>query len=158
MLIRRVAAAETFALRQRVLRPHDTSDELAGAAGATHFAAFDGDVVIASGSVMAQSPPWETWDTRQAWRLRGMATAEDRRGQGIGAALLDAVVDHVRAEGGRLLWCNARVPARAFYERAAFVSRGEPWTDPVIGPHVAMLLLIEGTRAPAKRARGKSGL
>lgn len=143
VLIRRVTAADTFTLRQRVLRPHDTSDELAGAADAAHFAAFDGGVVIASGSVMAQSPPWETWDTPQAWRLRGMATAEDRRGQGIGAALLDVVIDHVRAEGGRLLWCNARLRARAFYERAGFAARGESWIDPEIGPHVAMLRPVD---------------
>jgi hypothetical protein len=38
----------------------------------------------------------------------------------------------------RLLWCNARTPARRCYERAGLQTRGEPWDDPEIGPHVAM--------------------
>jgi len=45
----------------------------------------------------------------------------------------------VSSRGGGLLWCNARVPAVAFYERAGFEVRGEPWDEPHIGPHVAML-------------------
>jgi hypothetical protein len=32
----------------------------------------------------------------------------------------------------------------SFYERAGFVTRGEGWVDPIIGPHVAMELMVEG--------------
>ena len=39
---------------------------------------------------------------------------------------------------GGVLWCNARTPARAFYERAGLVVRGAEWVDPEIGPHVVM--------------------
>jgi GNAT superfamily N-acetyltransferase len=67
-----------------------------------------------------------------------MATAERWRSRGIGARVLAAAVDHVLAGGGRLLWCNARLPAVPFYERAGFVRVGEEWDEPFIGPHVAM--------------------
>jgi predicted GNAT family N-acyltransferase len=54
----------------------------------------------------------------------------------------------VRERGGGLLWCNARVPAVAFYERAGFNTRGEVWNDPQIGPHIAMeLLVVDSTAA-----------
>ena len=33
-------------------------------------------------------------------------------------------------EGGELIWCNARVSALAFYERAGFRTWGEEWEIP----------------------------
>ena len=73
-----------------------------------------------------------------------MATAEGRRNQGIGTALLAEVIGHVRDRGGGLLWCNARMPALSFYRRAGFATRGEPWVDPDIGPHVAIERTVDG--------------
>jgi predicted GNAT family N-acyltransferase len=67
-----------------------------------------------------------------------MATDEARRGTGIGAGLLAAVLDHVADHDGELVWCNARTPASRFYERAGFAVHGDEWVDPEIGPHVAM--------------------
>jgi GNAT superfamily N-acetyltransferase len=72
-----------------------------------------------------------------------MATADDRRNEGVGAAVLAAVIEHVGRSGGGLLWCNARTPAVPFYERAGFRTRGERWVDPIVGPHIAMELLVE---------------
>jgi GNAT superfamily N-acetyltransferase len=56
-----------------------------------------------------------------------MATSEGLRGQGIGTKVLDAVIAHVASHGGGLLWCNARLPAKTFYERLA--SLFQPWFD-----------------------------
>ena len=72
------------------------------------------------------------------WRLRGMATAPEVRGQGFGMALLVACVDHVAAGGGGELWCNARGPAVGFYRRAGFDVVGDEFDIPGIGPHVVM--------------------
>jgi GNAT superfamily N-acetyltransferase len=145
--IQRVTAARTFPLRQRVLRPHDTVDELSfpddDHADTAHFAALDDGDVIGTASVRREHPPWTTDPSQTAWRLRGMATADGRRSQGIGAAVLNAVLEHVAGHGGGLVWCNARLRAVAFYERAGFVTRGERWDDPTIGPHIAMQRLVE---------------
>lgn len=144
--VERVAAARTYALRQRVLRPHETIDQLAlpgdDEPDSGHFAALDDGEVVGTASVRREPPPWAPDDTT-AWRLRGMATADPWRNRGIGAAVLVAVVDHVRDHGGGLLWCNARTPALTFYRRAGFTTRGEAWVDPVIGPHVAMERFVD---------------
>jgi len=141
--IQRVTAAQTFPLRQRVLRPHDTIDELSqpddGHRDTAHFAAVEDGNVIGAASVRRELAPGTTQpQATSSWRLRGMATADGRRSQGIGAAVLVAVLEHVARHGGGLVWCNARLGAVAFYERAGFVTRGERWDDPTIGPHVAM--------------------
>ena len=140
--IERVDAESTFPLRQRVLRPHETVAQMALSGDdhpdAGHFAARAADgSVVGTATVHREAPPWAA-DAPDAWRLRGMATAEGWRGRGIGERVLTAVVDHVASRGGGLLWCNARVPAVAFYERGGFEVCSNPWEEPHIGPHVAM--------------------
>ncbi len=59
-----------------------------------------------------------------AWRLRGMATRPDVQSTGIGSAVLSAGLTAVRAAGGELVWCNARVRALQFYRRHGFETFG----------------------------------
>ena len=145
--VERVPAGVTFRLRREVLRPHETYEELVlpgdDDPDTGHFAAFDekGNVVGTS-TVRRESPPWEPGQ-QQAWRLRGMATADGLRGKGIGAQVLAATIDHVAREGGGLLWCNARTPAVEFYRRAGFETRGDVWEEPMIGPHIVMLRWVD---------------
>ncbi len=148
LVFSRVAPSVTYDLRGRVLRPGAPPervrlkiDDLPDTAA---FAARDADgTVVGTAIVYPEACPWAP-DRPGAWRLRGMATAEGRRSGGIGGRVLDAVVAHVAAEGGNLVWCNARVPARPFYERAGFTTHGDEWLDPEIGPHVAMSRDVEG--------------
>jgi len=144
--VRRVPAEITLPLRQRVLRPHETLDQLRLAGDddpdTGHFAAVEATgEVVGTASVRREAPPWAPADTG-AWRLRGMATAESRRGGGIGTVVLRAVVDHVADHGGGTLWCNARLPALTFYQRAGFETRGDAWDEPPIGPHIAMQRVV----------------
>lgn len=67
-----------------------------------------------------------------------MATEPDVRGQGLGAALLAAAIDHVAAGGGGELWCNARLGAVEFYRRAGFEVVSGEFEIPGIGAHVVM--------------------
>ncbi len=147
-------------LRHRVLRPHQTLAELRApdddAPDTGHYAAFADGAVVSTASVRREAPPWAP-GTERAWRLRGMATDDAWRRQGVGRRVLDAVVEHVRARGGGLLWCNARVPAVPFYARAGFAVHGEEWDEPHIGPHVAMARQVEaGPGAPAAGGAGPS--
>ncbi|HUR52152.1 MAG TPA: GNAT family N-acetyltransferase [Mycobacteriales bacterium] len=137
--VRQVAAADTTDLRRRVLRggrpvalPGDDDPT------AFHVGAFDDDRLVGTGNVRREPAPWAP--DEPAWRLRGMATEEDRRGTGVGERVLAALVAHCRERGGGELWCNARTPARSFYRRAGFTEVGEEWVDPEIGPHVRMRL------------------
>lgn len=136
MQVRTVSAATTAELRRTVLRGGRSVALPGDDEPAFHVGAYDGAELIGTGNVRREPAPWAP--DEDAWRLRGMATAPDRRGQGIGAAVLDALVVHCRANDGGKLWCNARTPAQRFYERAGFQVIGEPWEDPEIGPHVRM--------------------
>jgi GNAT superfamily N-acetyltransferase len=140
--VERVLPAETYPLRQRVLRPGQpvqsvrfpVDDDPATAA----FAARGPDGTVIGSTIVYPEPcPWAR-DRPGAWRLRGMATEPGRRDHGIGARVLAAALDHIVGQDGRLVWCNARTPAQRFYERAGFVTHGDGWLDPDLGPHVAM--------------------
>ena len=139
--VERVGSEVGLPLRHRVLRPHQALEELRSPddddPDTGNYVAMVGDEVVSTASVRREAPPW-TSGPGPAWRLRGMATADAWRSTGIGAQVLEAVVQHVRHHGGGLLWCNARVPAVRFYLRAGFRTRGEEWVEPAIGPHIAM--------------------
>ncbi|MGO9198177.1 MAG: GNAT family N-acetyltransferase [Acidimicrobiales bacterium] len=137
----------TFLLRQQVLRPHQRVDEMALLGSEHPDSVVIGAVVSASGEVVgtaavAPEEPGAAMDDvlppGRRWRLRSMATRPDLRGSGIGAVVLAAAMQHVTEHGGGVVWCSARTPALSFYERAGFVTFGEEWVDPLIGPHVMM--------------------
>jgi GNAT superfamily N-acetyltransferase len=67
-----------------------------------------------------------------------MATDPAHRGRGVGGAILDALVDHARAQGATRVWCNARTPALSLYARAGFEPESEEFEIPGIGPHFVM--------------------
>jgi GNAT superfamily N-acetyltransferase len=146
--VERVPVAVTLPLRQRVLRPTQTLEELRRLYGdepdVAAFAAVDASgAVVGTANIRPEPCPWRPTEPH-AWRLRGVATEPARQGQGIGAAVLAAVLDHAaerdHASGRRaaLVWCNARVPAVPFYLRGGFRVHGAPWQDTLLGPHVRL--------------------
>ena len=125
----------TRPLRQAILRPHQTVEDVAGHEPDAAFAVgvFDGEELVAVGFVGPDGGPG-------AWRVRGMATAPVARGRGAGAAVLAALVAHAREQGATRIWCNARVAALSLYERAGFVVASDEFELPEIGPHYVMEL------------------
>ena len=125
-------------LRQRVLRPHQRIAEVRfeGDEVGTHFGAFDdaGDLV----GIASLIPDSTSRRAGLTWRLRGMAVVPEHQREGIGASLLRAVVDFVSRAGDGGIWCAARVPAIGFYEQFGFMSVGDPYEEPIIGPHIRM--------------------
>ena len=128
-------------LRIAVLRPEQDPGEPMYARerdpATLHFAARgeDGEV-LAVGSAMLEGDPREP--RPGDWRVRGMATDPQRRGRGLGTLVLAAIEAAARERGAARLWCNARTPARGFYERAGFTVEGEEFEIPGIGPHFVM--------------------
>ncbi len=139
-----VEAVATYALRQRVLRPHQSVAEVAFPGDEDsetgHFAAFDptGQVIGVVSVLHQATPALPAAVADDSWRLRGMATAEAHRGRGLGSALLEAAWEHVVAHGATVLWCHARMTAAGFYLREGFAAIGEPWEEPRLGAHVVM--------------------
>jgi ribosomal protein S18 acetylase RimI-like enzyme len=131
--VRPIPVAQTRPLRQRILRPHQTVEELAAHESPRAFAVgtFDEDELVAVGFVAPDGKPG-------SWRVRGMATATHARGRGAGTAVLNALLDHATAHGATRVWCNARVAAVSLYERAGFRIISEPFDEPEIGRHYVM--------------------
>jgi ribosomal protein S18 acetylase RimI-like enzyme len=149
--VTRVEVGDTLALRQAVLRPHQTIDEVAlpGDDDPTTAAVAAVDAageVLSVARVTLEPAPFPIEDliptATPEWRLRGMATHPNVRNQGLGTAVLGAALGHVADHGGGLLWCNARVPAVGLYRRAGFTIYGKEWIDPDIGPHIVMWRLV----------------
>jgi predicted GNAT family N-acyltransferase len=144
---RSISAQEVLPLRLEVLRP-GRPPETAIFAGddlptTTHWGAFtpQGELV-AIATLMEGSPkPDKSAEggtgAAPGWQLRGMASSPSVRGQGYGAAVLQAVVDHVKARNG-LLWCNARESAVGFYLGFGFKTEGKIFDIAGVGPHYVM--------------------
>ncbi|WP_375491623.1 GNAT family N-acetyltransferase [uncultured Jatrophihabitans sp.] len=139
-----VDQARTRELRRAVLRPQLSAadalpgDELTDGVHGVHFGAVDDDGTVACTCFVYPDPcPW--LPGRTAWHLRQMATLPERRGEGLGRAVVEAAVEQVHDAKAQVLWCNARETARGFYADVGFAEYGDVFTDerhPI--PHVRM--------------------
>jgi predicted GNAT family N-acyltransferase len=66
-----------------------------------------------------------------------MAVRSESRGSGIGARLLEALIERARARGMRRVALNAQTHAAPFYARFGFAVAGQAFMEAGI-PHVAM--------------------
>jgi len=147
-----VDGVTTRELRRAVLRPgwpagspmhgDDNPD-------AVHLAAKDdAGQVIGAALVLPRSYPLRPSIPR-AWQLRGMATAVEHRGQGIGTHLVAAAIEQVRRRDGRLIWCDARTSAVSFYAQHGFTAEGEQFRQAETGiPHYRMWRMLEPGQVP----------
>jgi GNAT superfamily N-acetyltransferase len=117
--------------------------DIESATAVTFAVLGDDDAPLTTVTVIPASCPWRP-DVAPSWQLRGMATVETVRGQGVGRLAVDAAVDHARSAGAALLWCNARDVALSFYERAGFVVEGEGFVNDHGIPHHPMALVLAG--------------
>jgi predicted GNAT family N-acyltransferase len=136
---RRAAVAEILPLRHQILRaglPFEAACFEGDSDPATrHYAAVAGELPVGCLTLMPSA-----WEGRPAWQLRGMATAADAQGKGLGRQLLEAAVADARAaEPERIVWCNARTSAVGFYEKLGWQVVSEPFDVPTAGPHVKMV-------------------
>ncbi len=97
--------------------------------------ALQASAVVACASMLLNQ-----WLDEPAWQLRGMATAPDSRGTGLGRAVVAFIESDIRTtQSVRLLWCNARVPASRFYLKMGWQVVSEEFEIPTAGPHVRMV-------------------
>jgi predicted GNAT family N-acyltransferase len=124
---------QSLLLREAVLRVplglRLSEAELEDDAHRRHFCALSHGNVV--GSVSLRPLDQETIQLLQ------MAVAEDRRGERIGAELLDRAEDFARKEGFGRMVLKARLGAEGFYARFGYVASGEPFDEKTI-PHIWM--------------------
>lgn len=148
---REVSGADTVPLRRDILRAGSPLAVFPGDHDAFHLGVYDGLALVGCGNIRLDPAPWAP--DVPAWRIRGMATATSHRGQGVGTLVLEGLLARCRSApplpGEVVLWCNARTPAQPFYERAGFLTRGQSWVDPEIGPHIVMWRSVGGVTTGA---------
>jgi GNAT superfamily N-acetyltransferase len=138
-----VDVADILDLRRRVLRDGTPSPDPRfpeDADPATfHLAIRDDGRVVATITLCPKPTPYRPGAT--AAQLRGMAVDPVVQGAGYGAALFDAAVGRLRAEGVACLWANARDSALGFYTRMGMTVVGDGFVVADSGlPHHVVLL------------------
>lgn len=109
-----------------------------------HLGAFDQDQNNVGVSTWMQRP-FPLAEEHKALQLRGMATAVNVQGQGIGALLLVAGQSHGREIGAHLIWANARDAALNFYNRHGYITVGEGFIETVTQlPHHKVVKYLMG--------------
>lgn len=117
---------------------HDKPD-----AAATHFVAYDGGEAVGAARFRAAPVDADSAESTATeldaptGKVERVAVASDRRGEGWGRRLMEAVEDLAREEGFARLTLHGQTRVRAFYERLGYVAHGEEFYEAGI-PHVAM--------------------
>ncbi len=134
-----IEACEAYPLRQMVLRPYLSVDEVGTdydhAEGTFHVGYTVDDRIVAIMSVLRDAVP-ETGE--DAWRIRSMASHPDVRGSGCGGKVLEFGINHAMGIQRLPIWCNARRVAYGFYARYGFAVVSDEFEIEGIGPHKVM--------------------
>ena len=134
-----ITAADTYALRRAVLRngdpnrPVEFPEDLLP--GTVHLGVRNehGEIVATSSWVPKDCP--ERSGPRSV-QLRGMATAANLQGTGVGGLLIESASARHAAAGFELMWARARDSALRFYARHDCHVVGEGFVDATTGlPH-----------------------
>jgi GNAT superfamily N-acetyltransferase len=79
----------------------------------------------------------------EGYQVRGMATAEKFRGQGVGTKLLNFGIVYLRGQKANYIWCNARKKALKFYHDIGFETVSPEFDIAGIGPHHVLYAKIQ---------------
>jgi len=107
----------TWKLRQKVLYPEkdvrdmSMEEDLEG----IHFGAFKDGWLVGVISL---------FQSGEDFQFRKVAVDAAVQNMGVGSIMLDYVTAFALQEGGRRIWCNARVSAIPFYLKHGFIQTG----------------------------------
>lgn len=135
-----IEAAEARPLRRALLygdRPVTDADHPGDThPSARHLGAFKDGVLVGTATIHPQPMPGAT--RMGAWRIRDIAVEHGHRGRGVGALLLERVLEHASHHEGAVAWATVRASAYGFFERYGFLRSGSPIDDPQEGPQYLM--------------------
>lgn len=140
IVIKRITAEELRPLRKKLLRPTLEYSQLFyygdEEKNTFHAGAFDNGLLVGIASICHENKPND--NTPDSWRLRGMAVEHEYRRKKIGHHILSSCIDHVKNQGGKHIWFNARLVAVDFYKTFGFQITSELFEIEDIGPHYNM--------------------
>ena len=142
--VRVIAPSDTYELRRALLRPHQRLNEMTWPADehpdSLHVGGYRGENQAGIGTIHRQAMPGVS--EPEAWRVRAIAVDYGHRGYGLGATILNRLIEHAAVSGGRVVWANATAASFGFFEHHGFRRRGEPFELPEIGPHYVVFAEI----------------
>ncbi|MGI4728749.1 MAG: GNAT family N-acetyltransferase [Janthinobacterium lividum] len=120
VIIRAITAEQTWPMRLAVMYPAFSIDQVKLKDDATgrHFGLFLGEELIVVVSVFVQD---------EGLQFRKLATKTDQQGKGYGRQMMQFILNLASAENLKLVCCNARLSAAAFYKQFDFEISGETW-------------------------------
>ena len=135
-----IQPAEARPLRRALLHP-GLAPEAVDYPGDTHpsarhVGAFKDGVLVGIATIHPQPMPGAT--RTGAWRIRDIAVDHGHRGRGVGALLLERLLEHASHHEGTVAWATVRASAFGFFERCGFLRSGAPTDDPQEGPQYLM--------------------
>ena len=141
MIIKSINAKDTFTVRHPVLRPgrpiEDCFFELDNHASSLHLGMeFNGEII----AVLSALPiKCENFPNLISMRLRGIATLPAFQKKGLGSQLMIEVEKRlIKLKKIRLIWLNARISAKSFYQNLGYKTMGETINIRGIGIHQFM--------------------
>ncbi len=135
-----IEPAEARPLRRALLHPELPLDGVTYLSdthhAARHFGCFKDGALVAVGTIHPQ--PMPGGPPHGAWRIRDLAVDHGHRGRGLGALLLERLLEHASDLQGVVAWAAVRKAAAGFFERCGFQKIDAPFADPQEGPQVLM--------------------
>jgi predicted GNAT family N-acyltransferase len=144
-MIKFINVGELLPLRNVLLREGKlTNDECRfptdNLQGAFHLGYYIEEELVCIASLHPQS--YGDFEGK-GYQLRGMATVEKYRGQGLGNQLLNFSIAYLKDLQANYLWCNARKKALPFYINLGFEIISAEFEVAVIGPHYVLYVKIQ---------------
>ena len=141
MEVKSIKSSETRELRHLVLWPHiqrmeDCIIDIDDREDAIHLGVFYQNKLISIGSIFRMNSP--KLSHKIQYRLRAMATHPDYRKLHAGHLLLKEAIRLLKQLNAEVLWCDARLHATGFYQKAGFSMLPDIYEVKNIGPHQFM--------------------
>ena len=141
MIIKSINANDTYSVRHPVLRPERPIEEcyfeLDNHLSSLHLGMeFNGEII----AVLSALPiKCKNFPNLMSMRLRGIATLHAFQKQGLGSQLMLEVEKRLlKLKKIKLLWLNARISAKPFYQNLGYESMGETFNIQGVGDHQFM--------------------
>ncbi|POB12623.1 GNAT family N-acetyltransferase [Halobacteriovorax sp. DA5] len=140
MIVKRIHLKDTYKIRRSVLGINGNESSYKFVADdesdTFHLGAFVENNLVSVASFYFNPNPKFNIDNQ--YQLQGMATLESYRKQGFSRELLNVAFPIIKQNFCNLIWCNARIEARAFYEKLGFESFEDEFEIEGIGRHILM--------------------
>ncbi len=135
----------THNIRSEVLWPHkdlkDCTINEDNLSNTFHLGVFLNSNIVSIGTFIKEKN--NTFKSiNNQYRLRAMATSKIYQGKSMGYMLINFAIKYLREKNIKLLWCDARKVAIAFYEKSGFKTHGEYYLIPKIGLHKLMYIYL----------------